>query len=471
MSGLRRSPRSIVRRVWTAFDGLAVDTLWGGAFDLFMLFTTLLTFLLLQKVLSVEQYGSYVALYAIVGPVGSVVWAGPGLALLQRRLHDGSEVNTTLASFLSLTLFLGSVLGILAIGYASIVINDLAFWTITLIVVSELLGMSVVSIVGMSVQSTSGYPPFVRVKFGAMLIKFFVVVGLAGVDSTIAADGGRLKPSIPFLEKTEALTIRNLGIAYAILYTGYALWLVLLHLPKHNQKYRPNLPKQSDWKASAAFGMPMSVASMQENGDKVVLKQFGSNPEDVGLYGAAYRLVLLGTMPLRVLDEAAFRRFLPDDPTLPGLHLRRARNYSAFKFVISLLVAGLILAAMPIFEALLLDGEFKEASRMLPWLTLFIPLIALSGAPMNGLLGLGRSVERAYVFVGSGLFSIVLYLVFIPPFGWQGAVAATILSELVLAIASWVAIIHYQRKADREREPQSSAPSDDTGEVLPTPQG
>ncbi len=467
MSGIRRSPLSLVRRVWTAFDGLAADTLWGGSFDLFMLLTTMLTFLLLQKVISLEQYGSYVALYAIVGPIGSIVWAGPGLALLQRRLHDGSEVNTTVASFLSLTLFLGSILGFLAIGYASVIIDDLSTLTISLIVASELLGMSVISIVGMSVQSTSGYPAFIRVKFGAMLIKFSVIVGLAGIDSTIAADGGRLKPSIPFIEKTEALTIQNLGIAYAILYSAYALWLVFIHLPRHNQKYRLTLPHRSDWKASAAFGMPMSVASMQENGDKVVLKQFGYDT-DAGLYGAAYRLVLLGTMPLRVLDEAAFRRFLPDDPTLPGLHLRRARNYSAFKFGVSIVVAGLIIAALPIFEALLLDDEFKEASKMLPWLTLFIPLIALSGAPMNGLLGLGRSVERAYVFIGSGLFSIVLYLIFIPPFGWRGAVGATVLSELFLAIASWVAIIHYQRKADRERPPVEAEPTGETDGALPT---
>lgn len=467
MSGLRRSPLSLVRRVWTAFDGLAADTLWGGSFDLFMLLTTMLTFLLLQKVISLEQYGSYVALYAIVGPIGSIVWAGPGLALLQRRLHDGSEVNTTVASFLSLTLFLGSMLGVLAIGYASWIIDDLSMLTITLIVASELLGMSVISIVGMSVQSTSGYPAFIRVKFGAMLIKFSVIVGLAGIDSNIAADGGRLKPSIPFVEKTEALTIQNLGIAYGILYSVYALWLVFIHLPRHNQRYQLRFPHKSDWKASAAFGMPMSVASMQENGDKVVLKQFGYDT-DAGLYGAAYRLVLLGTMPLRVLDEAAFRRFLPDDPTLPGLHLRRARNYSAFKFGVSIVVAGLIIAALPIFEALLLDDEFKEASTMLPWLTLFIPLIALSGAPMNGLLGLGRSVERAYVFIGSGLFSILLYLILIPPFGWRGAVAATVLSELFLAIASWVAIIHYQRKADRERQPVEGPPTGETDDALPT---
>ena len=100
---------------------------------------------------------------------------------------------------------------------------------------------------------------------------------------------------------------------------------------------------------------------------------------------------------------------------------------------------------------LVIQEKFAEAKEIIPWLVLFIPLLAISGTPLNGLLGLGRTRERAIVYTSSAVVSLSLYTALIPRWGWQGAVAANLLSELYLATVSWIAMIYYQRVADGAR--------------------
>ncbi|MDH4280773.1 MAG: polysaccharide biosynthesis C-terminal domain-containing protein, partial [Acidimicrobiia bacterium] len=208
-------------------------------------------------------------------------------------------------------------------------------------------------------------------------------------------------------------------------------------------------PTRNAVTTSAVFSVPLAAASLQADGDKVSLSAFNFDAQ-AGLYAAAYRLVFFGSLPLNVIGQAAFHRFLPEgEDGRNNYHLRRAAKLTAFMFVVAVATSGALYLALPILQALLLNGRFTEAVEIVPWLLLFLPLLALSGTSMNGLLGLGRATERAAVYVSSAIVSIALYMMLIPGRGWQGAVMATLGSEAYLAVASWVAMIYYQRLADR----------------------
>ena len=427
------------RRVWHAFDGLAEDSLWGGALDALAVLSSVLTFFLLNRSLTQENYGALFGLYAVVAPLGSLTFAGPGLAVLQRRLRYKEEPSEILRSILSLTLTVGIATSSTAL-ILGLLFIELTTIEIILIITSELLVSSTIFVCSRLVQAAVGYPAMVRVKMVVVVLKTTTVVGLFAMD---------------------ALTIRNMAATYLLSYSCYLIWLLSRRLPSIGYEVRLGRPSTNVIRSSAVFAVPMAASSLQLDGDKFALNVFGFSA-DAGLYGAAYRVVQLGSLPLRVLGQAAFHRFLPDDGDSPGHHLRKSARLTAFMFVVGVFTAAALYFALPLLS-FLFSEEFAEAENIVPWLVLFIPLVALSGTPMNGLLGLGRAKERAAVYLSSAGVAIVLYFLLIPGRGWEGAVIATISSELYLAIASWATIIHYQRVADRRRvqsppSPERSSP-------------
>lgn len=426
--------RRAFARVWGAFDGLAEDTLWAGLLDVAAVLSAMFSFILLQQTLTRASYGALFGMYAVVSPLGSLTFAGPGLAVLQRRMRYGEDLNDILRSIMSLTLMIGTVMSVIAITLGLVFI-DLSTAEIVLLVVAELFASSTIFVCSRLVQAAVSYPAMVRVKLVLVLLKTLSVGGL-------------------YL--TGQLTVRNLAACYLISYSTYVTWLLTRRLPSIGYRIRLGRPSRNVLRSTAVFAVPMAASNLQLDGDKFALNVFNFSA-DAGLYGAAYRVVALGALPLRVVGQAAFHRFLPDDATSPGHHLRKAARLTGFMFCLGVATALAIYLASPLLDYLFV-GEFDEAREIVPWLLFFIPLIALSGTPLNGLLGLGRAKERAAIYLSSAMVSLLLYGLLIPGRGWPGAVMATIGSEVYLAVASWVAIFHYQRVADRQR---AAAPPDD----------
>ncbi len=418
-------------RLWHAFDGLAEDTLWSAALDFMAVIAALVSFYLFQKALPLASYGSFAGLYGLATTFSAITYSGPGLALIQRRFRHNQDLNDIQASFLNLTIIAGLISSVLAVGMAMVVIK-LSFIEIVLVTASELFANSIILVCSWLVQAAVGFPAMIRVRMGAVILKLVAV---------------------PALYFTDSLTIRNLGAAYLVLYAVFAAWLIMIYLPQIGYTVRFRRPPVDVVRSSAVFAVPLAASQIQLDGDKVALNAFNL-PADAGLYAAAYRVVLLGALPLRVIGQAAFHRFLPaGDEGRPGYHLQRSAKLTMFMFAVSLAVAGAIYfvlyLATPVLDVLIQE-EYAGAKDIIPWLVLFIPLLAISGTPTNGLLGLGRTRERAVVYLSSALLSVILYAVLIPGRGWSGAVIATLVSEAYLAVVSWAAMVYYQRKADED---------------------
>ncbi len=420
-------------RLWHAFDGLARDTLWTGVHDVMGTVAAVVSFLLLQYTYSEDTavYGAFVGLYGVVAPLGSLTFAGPGLALIQQRIRFNEDLNEIFRSFVSVALILGVATSGLAVYFGWLFI-DLSMVEIILLVVSELFFNSMIFVCSMLVQAAVDYPAMIKVRMAVSVLKTAAVIGLyvAGV-----------------------FTIRNLAIAYVALYGAYSLWLMFRLLPAVGYTVRFGRPSRRASRSSAVFAVPLAASSLQLDGDKVALNAYNFDAQ-AGLYGAAYRVVQLGSLPLRVIGQAAFHRFLADDADRDNYQLRRSGALTGFMLAVGIVTAGAIYLMLPLVEDYFLAGRYREATEIVPWLLLFLPLIALSGTPMNGLLGLGRATERAVVFTSAAVVAVVLYVTLIPGRGWQGAVMATLGSEAYLAVASWIVMVYYQRQADRLRSSQ-----------------
>ncbi|MEM9561215.1 MAG: lipopolysaccharide biosynthesis protein [Actinomycetota bacterium] len=425
-------------RLWHAFDGLAGDTMWSAALDLLAVLAAMVSFVLLTRVLDPPEYGSFTGLYALSTTFSAITYSGPGLALVQRRFRYNEPLDQIQGSFLSLAVIAGALATVLSI-LLSFVLIELPLTEIVLITASELFAASMIWVASWLVQIAADFPAMIRVRMMAVGLKLVAV---------------------PALFVTDNLTVRNLGLTYLVLYGALAAWLIFHRLPRLGYHLSFRRPPEDAWRSSAVFAVPLAASQIQLDGDKVALNAFGLR-YDAGIYAAAYRVVLLGSLPIRVIGQAAFHRFLHDgEDEADGYHLRRAAVLSAVLFVIGWLAAGAIYVVLylltPIIDFLIND-EFAEAKDIVPWLALFIPLMAISGTPLNALLGLGKTRERAAIYLSSAAVSALLYVTLIPWLGWQGAVAATLISETYLVVVSWAAMIHYQRRADRRRGRTPSA--------------
>ncbi|MEZ5411704.1 MAG: lipopolysaccharide biosynthesis protein [Acidimicrobiales bacterium] len=422
-------------RTWRGFDGLAGDTLWSGLHDGLALLSSMASFYLITRALPTERYGGYVGLYGLLGAIGAFSYSGVGLAALHRLIGERDDPDDTLRSFLSLTVMTGAVLSALAIGL-SLAFLRLGAVEISLIVVAELLGPAVIFISALLIQGVSGFAASIRVKLGVVAIRL---------------------ASVLLLHFTGHLTLPALGLTILASFTVYGVWILAVHLPRHGYAVSFGWPNGLSLRSSGVFSVPMVASKLQTDADKFLLNAFGFRAE-AGVYGAAYRIVLLGLTPLGSLDNAAFQRFLPrGEPGEIGAHWRRSTRLAMLMATASVVVALGLWICLPLFH-FLIEDRYNEAFDIVPWLLFTVPLLATSNLALNGLLGLGRPTTRMYVTIASSVISMVSYLLLIPSNGWKGAVAATYISEVALAVIAWSTLWHYQRRADDEVRRVASPP-------------
>ncbi len=206
----------------------------------------------------------------------------------------------------------------------------------------------------------------------------------------------------------------------------------------------------------ASLSIPMASGNVQTDGDKAVLNAFDMRT-DAGLYGAAFRIVLLAQLPIQTMNTALFQRFLSHDENARGQHVSRTIRFTVVSTVLSTIIGAVMYVAAPLVEVLL--DEFDGSVPMIRALLLFLPLVAVSHAPLNGLLGLGAARLRAWILVGSAALSMTLYITLIPSLAWKGALIGTVVAEAALLAAGWTALIVLQRRFDADLDAQAALPT------------
>lgn len=419
----------------------ANDLVWAMGFDGTTVVANIVAFWLLSKNLATAGYGAYIGLFGIIGPLGGLAWAGVGLASLQRIVRDGADPVRATRSMLGQGLAMASAGSVVATAVALATVRSLSLLEITSIVFAELMALTVVMISASVLQGVRGVPAASRLRITATLIRLIAVVGL-------------------FV--TGRLTIASLGITTSIMFSLLTIWVLTRWLPAAGIRVLPGRFGKSDAAMALSFSIPMIGSNIQLNGDKTVLNAYGME-EVAGLYGAAFRVISMAFTPIRALQAAMHNRLLPHDASDFGLHVRRAKRFAMMNLVTVIPIGVVLFFAVGLFEPLI-GADFAESSRMARWLLIFLPIKALSGVPLAGLLGLGRTTTRAWVMGISAALSLSLYVVLIPIWSWAGAVVGTVVGELVLLCLGTQRMVAWQNRSDEEARAQGNASA---GEAAP----
>jgi O-antigen/teichoic acid export membrane protein len=214
-----------------------------------------------------------------------------------------------------------------------------------------------------------------------------------------------------------------------------AAYLLAVRYHPLKPAYNPKL-----WREIVAKSWPLAITTILNllylKTDTLILSLI-KTPGEVGLYGAAYRIIdVLTTLPymfagiiLPILTVSWFEK----KKEYFSAVLQKSFDLMAI-FSIPI-IAGTLVLAKPLI-VMVAGDDFAASGTILKIIIFAIAAIFLGCMFAHSVIAIGRQKEMigAYVFVA--LSSIVLYLIFIPPFSYYGAAAVTIYSEAAIALLS-----------------------------------
>lgn len=419
--------------------GLATDSAWGIGLELVTMVSSILTFALLGRSLGPEGYGGYVALYSIVGPLVTLAASGVTLALLQHVVRDREPIAETARSCVSITIVIGSLLTVAGYFLALWVVDDIGKAAIVSVLFTEFVTTPLLMVGATAVQATERYKGAAQIRITLFAIRIMIVVGLFVADS---------------------LTVESLAIGVLISSSTLAVLVLARVGRRYGFWFGPGPLRIRHLRTNVVFSVGISGASLNNEGDKFVLSA-NNFTVDTGLYGAAYRVVNLGMVPVSSLIDVTHRTFLEHEEGVKGQHLRRAVRFARVAGAYGAVVGVLLILMAPLLPIVVGD-DFDGSVVMVRWLAPIVLLRAMTMFPLNALMGLGHTMLRSVVIVGNALVAVVLYVVLIPAHSWKGAVAGTLISETLEMLSIWGALIWCQRKADQAID--SGADASTTGD-------
>jgi O-antigen/teichoic acid export membrane protein len=178
-------------------------------------------------------------------------------------------------------------------------------------------------------------------------------------------------------------------------------------------------------------------------GDRVILPLYVSQT-DVGLYGAAYRILDIITQGAAMimgimmpLVAFAWSRNLTEE--------FKKRYQTSFDLVALFLIpmmAGIIVLANPIMT--LIGGqEFTGSGRILQFLS--VAIIGISFGNIFGYMALAinRQRQALWIYISDAVLTVIAYFIFIPKYGIYGAAGVSIFSELYAGFLLMILSSHY----------------------------
>jgi O-antigen/teichoic acid export membrane protein len=416
----------ITRRIRSlATGGLAKDTSWALGAEALTVVVLTVSFALLGRRLGPQGYGAFVGLYGLLGPAISINQSAVGLAIYEHIVGRKESSSDVAASCLSSTLVIGLVLSGAVVGLGSLLLPSLPLSLLVLFALGEMIVTSVLMMSIAVVQSVRGFAAATRLRILSTTFRGIAIVVLAAFGQ---------------------LTLRNLALGQVT--AAFVALVIVAHQVRRHLGHLV-LPGPIRWdtmKSIGTYASGISASSFQASGDKVVLNTAG-HVADAGLYGAAYRIIMMAQIPVNALLHSTHLSFLERDGTDP---VKLCVKYSkiAFAYAAVAVIGLMVLAPVVPF---VLGSDFDGTTDMIRWLSPIVLLSAITSFPANGLLTYDRNALRTKIVTANAAFSVVLYVALIPPFSWRGAIAATVISEITMTVTTWTALLLVRRQTRRQR--------------------
>jgi O-antigen/teichoic acid export membrane protein len=226
----------------------------------------------------------------------------------------------------------------------------------------------------------------------------------------------------------------------SIFYTGY------MYLKIRRDTHLSPIFDKEIWLSITKKMWPFAISIIFNviylRGDTVLLSFYRSSSE-VGIYGAAYRVLDIVTQTAMMLMGLLL-------PLLARAHATNARQefinlyQKSFDYMMMVSVpatVGTILLANPIM-ALVAGNDFVSAGAPLKILAIAVFGVFLGAVFGHTAVAIDRQKSTMWIYISGAIITLLGYLYFIPRYGWVGAAWMTVFSELYAGTCLYLTIRH-----------------------------
>jgi O-antigen/teichoic acid export membrane protein len=195
------------------------------------------------------------------------------------------------------------------------------------------------------------------------------------------------------------------------------------------------------------YAFSNSTTSAYNDLDKAMLIHYQMSAA-TGIYSMAYRVVDVGTIPIRAIHSAAFPRFFQKGAQGISSVRKFAAKILSRTLPISLLACVGMFITAPLLPWIA-GPNFSPSIAALRWLCLIPIFRAFHLSAGDALVGAGFKKTRLCSQIAAASFNLGLNILLIPRFTWRGAAWASLATDGGLAVTMWVLLAFVQRTPDQ----------------------
>ncbi|MCG2786228.1 MAG: oligosaccharide flippase family protein [Anaerolineae bacterium] len=205
-------------------------------------------------------------------------------------------------------------------------------------------------------------------------------------------------------------------------------------------------PMQGKWREGFFFSIGISAQSTYNDIDKTILLRIGS-ATDAGLYAAAYRMIDSAFIPIRAILTTAYPRFFKEG--VKGMQNAHKFSLRLLPWAIgtSFLASIGIIIISPLLPKIL-GEQYSLTAQIIIWLSPLIIIRTFHYLIADTITGAGYQGQRSGIQIGIAIINVLLNIIWIPQYGWLGAVWSSLISDLLLAVALWAFVAMIKKKGD-----------------------
>jgi O-antigen/teichoic acid export membrane protein len=381
-------------------------------------------FIVIARLLGVLQYGIVVGAFALVNLVANYSRLGMGTVLLRYVSPSHSRFAEYWGNILIVTAAMGTFLILLLRVVAPHILSPASAGVVVLTAIASALCEQI------TITATQAFQAFQSMRIAAVLGQ------LSPMCRTIAAVGMLIVMHHATASQWVVALAISSAIAAIIAASVATMWLGWPH-------FKPYLILERA-REGVQYAFADSTTTVYNDLDKTMLSHYGMNVAN-GIYGLAYRIIEMGSVPFASIQLAAEPRLFQlaaggvDEPIRLG---RRLLKHS----VLASTVAALSMFACAPLIPLLTGRGFDETVSALRWLCVIPIFRSVHGVTGSVLTSLGLQRYRTMTQIAAAVLNFGLNLWLIPRYGWHGAAWASLLTDGTLGVANWSVLERESKK-------------------------
>lgn len=384
----------------------------------------LLYFIVLARLLGVLDYGIVVGAFSLVMLVAQYSRLGMGTVLLRYVSGSHSRFATYWGNILMATTITSGIL-ILLLRLAAYHILDPASAGIVLAT-----AVGSVFCEQLTTSATQAFQAHQNMRMASVLgqlVPMFRALSAIGMLLALHHTTAKVWAVASMTASAIAAIVALIAVTARLGWPRFSPHLVFKHLGE-----------------GAEYSFAASTVAAYNDLDKAILSHYGMSVAN-GIYGLAYRVVDVGSVPLASIQLAAEPRLFQLAETGADATIRLGRRLLWHGILVSSAsTLGMFILA-PVIPLVTGKG-FEEAILALRWLCLIPIFRSVHQITGSVLTSLGLQRYRTVTQITAVVLNFGLNVWLIPEYGWHGAAWASLATDGTLGILNWYVLERHNRR-------------------------